>query len=233
MTVEAPRRARRLVVGRPMQSDQMEETLLPKTLALPIFASDPLSSVAYATESAMVVLVGVSAAAAALRLPDRDRDLRPARDRRPLVHADRARVRDERRRVHRRAREPRNAAEPRRGGRAAHRLRADGRGVDLGRRLRDHLVRDAARSAPRRAVDRGTRPDRAREPARRARVGPALRAADVPVRDGDRHARRGGARRARDAVTRTTPSRRTRFRSVRGRSRSSSCSGRSRPARPP
>ena len=40
----------------------MEETLLPKFLALPIFASDPLSSVAYATESAMVVLVGVSAA---------------------------------------------------------------------------------------------------------------------------------------------------------------------------
>jgi amino acid transporter len=42
----------------------MEETLLPKFLALPIFASDPLSSVAYATESAMVVLVtavGVSA----------------------------------------------------------------------------------------------------------------------------------------------------------------------------
>ncbi len=61
--VEAPRRARRLVVGRPMQSGEMEETLLPKTLALPIFASDPLSSVAYATESAMVVLVGVSAAA--------------------------------------------------------------------------------------------------------------------------------------------------------------------------
>ena len=29
---------------------QMEETLLPKSLALPIFASDPLSSVAYATE---------------------------------------------------------------------------------------------------------------------------------------------------------------------------------------
>ena len=52
-----------------MQSDQMEETLLPKTLALPIFASDPLSSVAYATESAMVVLVGVSAAAAHFVFP--------------------------------------------------------------------------------------------------------------------------------------------------------------------
>jgi amino acid transporter len=67
--VEAPRRARRLVVGRPMQSGQMEETLLPKTLALPIFASDPLSSVAYATESALVVLVGVSAASAHFVFP--------------------------------------------------------------------------------------------------------------------------------------------------------------------
>src|SRR5207248_4281276 len=67
--VEAPRRARRLVVGRPMRSGQMEETLLPKTLALPIFASDPLSSVAYATESALVVLIGVSAASAHLVFP--------------------------------------------------------------------------------------------------------------------------------------------------------------------
>src|SRR5579864_1996043 len=67
--VEAPRRARRLIVGRPMRTGQMEETLLPKTLALPIFASDPLSSVAYATESAMVVLVGVSAAALHFAFP--------------------------------------------------------------------------------------------------------------------------------------------------------------------
>jgi amino acid transporter len=67
--IEAPRRARRLVVGRPMRSGQMEETLLPKTLALPIFASDPLSSVAYATESALVVLVGVSAASAHFVFP--------------------------------------------------------------------------------------------------------------------------------------------------------------------
>jgi amino acid transporter len=69
LPVEAPRRARRLVVGRPMRSGQMEETLLPKTLALPIFASDPLSSVAYATESALVVLVGVSAASAHFVFP--------------------------------------------------------------------------------------------------------------------------------------------------------------------
>ena len=68
--VAAPtRRFRRLVVGRPMQTDELEETLLPKFLALPIFASDPLSSVAYATESALVVLLAVSATAAHLVLP--------------------------------------------------------------------------------------------------------------------------------------------------------------------
>ena len=47
----------------------MDETLISKTLALPIFASDPLSSVAYATEAAMVVLVAVSVAALDLVLP--------------------------------------------------------------------------------------------------------------------------------------------------------------------
>jgi len=63
------RRVRRLVVGRAMQTEQLEETLLPKTLALPIFASDPLSSVAYATESAMVVLLAAGAASLHLVFP--------------------------------------------------------------------------------------------------------------------------------------------------------------------
>jgi amino acid transporter len=62
-------RLKRVVVGRPMSSDELEETLLPKWLALPIFASDPLSSVAYATEAALVVLVGASAGAAHLAFP--------------------------------------------------------------------------------------------------------------------------------------------------------------------
>ncbi len=48
-----------------MQTGQMHETLLPKWLALPIFASDPLSSNAYATEEALVVLVGAAGLAAA------------------------------------------------------------------------------------------------------------------------------------------------------------------------
>src|SRR3982750_3506857 len=46
----------RAVVGRPLRSDRLEETLLPKRLALPGFCSEPLSSVAYATEQIGLVL---------------------------------------------------------------------------------------------------------------------------------------------------------------------------------
>src|SRR5947209_5464126 len=60
---------KRVFVGRPMASGEFEETLLPKWLALPIFASDPLSSVAYATEAALVVLIGATAGAAHLAFP--------------------------------------------------------------------------------------------------------------------------------------------------------------------
>jgi amino acid transporter len=60
---------KRVLVGRPRSTGEMDETLLSKTLALPVFASDPLSSVAYATESGLVVLVAASAAAAYLILP--------------------------------------------------------------------------------------------------------------------------------------------------------------------
>jgi hypothetical protein len=40
--------ARRLLVGRPFRSDRLSHILLPKRIALPVFASDVLSSVAYA-----------------------------------------------------------------------------------------------------------------------------------------------------------------------------------------
>jgi amino acid transporter len=55
---------KRALIGKPRATDEMEGTLLSKTLALPVFASDPLSSVAYATESGLVVLVAASATAA-------------------------------------------------------------------------------------------------------------------------------------------------------------------------
>src|SRR5436189_1876117 len=60
---------RRAIVGRPMATGEMEETLLPKFLALPIFASDPLSSVAYATEAGMVVLLAAGTGSIHLILP--------------------------------------------------------------------------------------------------------------------------------------------------------------------
>src|SRR5256885_10194617 len=46
----------RSLLGGPLRSDRLEETLLPKKLALPVFCSDPLSSVAYATEQIVLVL---------------------------------------------------------------------------------------------------------------------------------------------------------------------------------
>ncbi|XEE27517.1 APC family permease [Mycolicibacterium sp. jd] len=48
--------ARRLVLGRPFRSDTLSHTLLPKRIALPVFASDALSSVAYAPEEIFLVL---------------------------------------------------------------------------------------------------------------------------------------------------------------------------------
>jgi amino acid transporter len=68
-TESHPRLLRRLVIGRPRATGEMHETLLSKTLALPIFAADPLSSVAYATEAALAVLIAASASAGHLVLP--------------------------------------------------------------------------------------------------------------------------------------------------------------------
>jgi amino acid transporter len=47
---------KRILVGRPLRSDRLDDTLLPKRIALPVFCSDPLSSVAYATEQIVLVL---------------------------------------------------------------------------------------------------------------------------------------------------------------------------------
>lgn len=54
---------KRLLLGRALRSDRLGETLLPKRVALPVFASDPLSSVAYAPGEVLLVLsvAGVSA----------------------------------------------------------------------------------------------------------------------------------------------------------------------------
>ncbi|MGH8824283.1 MAG: APC family permease [Jiangellaceae bacterium] len=48
--------ARRVLIGRKLASSRLGETLLPKRVALPVFASDPLSSVTYATQEILVIL---------------------------------------------------------------------------------------------------------------------------------------------------------------------------------
>jgi amino acid transporter len=54
---------KRVLIGRKLRSTQLGETLLPKRIALPVFASDALSSVAYAPDEVFIMLslAGVSA----------------------------------------------------------------------------------------------------------------------------------------------------------------------------
>ncbi|MDM4762217.1 APC family permease [Galbitalea sp. SE-J8] len=50
------RSPKRWLLGEPLPSEKLESQLLPKHLALPIFASDPLSSVAYAPQELLLIL---------------------------------------------------------------------------------------------------------------------------------------------------------------------------------
>lgn len=60
---DMPELLKRALVGRPLASDRMAATLLPKRIALPVFASDALSSVAYAPDEILLTLslAGMSA----------------------------------------------------------------------------------------------------------------------------------------------------------------------------
>src|ERR687892_529885 len=60
---------KRVLLGRAIATAKHEHHLLPKILALPVFSSDPLSSVAYATEEMMAVLALAGAGAFALMMP--------------------------------------------------------------------------------------------------------------------------------------------------------------------
>ncbi|SHL31305.1 amino acid/polyamine/organocation transporter, APC superfamily [Pseudonocardia thermophila] len=57
---------KRILVGRPQRSDRIAHTLLPKRVALPIFASDAMSSVAYAPEEIFLTLSVAGIAAYAI-----------------------------------------------------------------------------------------------------------------------------------------------------------------------
>jgi amino acid transporter len=58
-----------MLIGRAKPSHQLEHTLLPKIIALPVFSSDPLSSNAYATEEILLVLLAASSTTFHLVMP--------------------------------------------------------------------------------------------------------------------------------------------------------------------
>ena len=98
---------KRLLVGRPFRSDRLAHTLLPKRIALPVFASDALSSVAYAPQEIFADAVRGRAGRLRLRAVDR-RAGRPGHGRRGAVlPAERARLPQRRRRLRGRHQEPR------------------------------------------------------------------------------------------------------------------------------
>ncbi|PRB11206.1 DNA-binding protein [Microbacterium sp. MYb72] len=53
---DAPQIAKRILIGDPLTSEQADNQLLPKRMALPIFASDALSSVAYGPQEMLLTL---------------------------------------------------------------------------------------------------------------------------------------------------------------------------------
>src|SRR5690554_5799566 len=60
---------RRLLIGNPLATSQAHHERLSKPKALAVFASDALSSTAYATEEILVVLVTAGVGALALSIP--------------------------------------------------------------------------------------------------------------------------------------------------------------------
>ena len=133
---------KRILVGRPLATTEMEHQRIPKTIALAVFSSDAISSTAYATEEILfVVAVGAVEPRARTRhaRPDRYRGCRPPRDRRHVVPPDDLRLPERRRQLRGEPREPRREPVAHRRRVTARRLHPHRRGVDLGRRRRHRV----------------------------------------------------------------------------------------------
>ena len=78
------KRFRRMPPGSPVSSEHMEHTLLPKFLALPVFASDAISSVAYATQQ-IILALGEPASTVALQAGIHEEHADHRRSDRPLL----------------------------------------------------------------------------------------------------------------------------------------------------
>lgn len=64
-----PKSLKHLILGRPLELEEMHEEKLPKWKALAVFSSDALSSVAYATQEILIPLAAFSIAATSWSLP--------------------------------------------------------------------------------------------------------------------------------------------------------------------
>ena len=62
-------RVKRLLLGRPLRTNQLTHERIAKRVALAVFSSDPISSTAYATEEMLLVLIAAGAAGVGLALP--------------------------------------------------------------------------------------------------------------------------------------------------------------------
>src|SRR5512132_1465891 len=62
-------RAKRVLLGPALRTNQLAHERITKRVALAVFSSDPISSTAYATEEILLVLVFAGAAATGLALP--------------------------------------------------------------------------------------------------------------------------------------------------------------------
>ncbi len=69
MPIQTLKRVKRTLLGQPISNERAHEERLIKTLALAVFSSDAMSSVAYATEEILIVLVLAGAGALYLSLP--------------------------------------------------------------------------------------------------------------------------------------------------------------------
>ena len=172
---------RRLFLGRRLASDETHATKISNPIALAVFSSDALSSVAYATQEIMASLstsLGHGVAAAAAAGPPRRRIfglsvpvaigitlllLDPGLQ----LPADHPRIPGRRRRLHRRQGEPGRGRGPDGGGLPAHRLRAHGGRVGVLGHRGHHGGHARAPGLQRRAHAPGHRLHRAGQPAGR------------------------------------------------------------------
>ena len=126
-------RFKRLIIGEPLATAAAGHERLTKLKALAVLSSDALSSVAYATEEIMRVLLLAGTAALERVARHRRGAGGAAVRRRLLVSPDDQGVPDGRRQLHRRQGQPGHAAGPDRRGLAADLVHADRGGVGRGR----------------------------------------------------------------------------------------------------